>query len=223
MKTTFAALALGLAAPAAWAQPPTPPVPAPPVSPSEEAIDPARLAAAEHMVRMMMPPGTLRRLMADSFGNMNSLMGMDMAVFGGEGTGRSIADAASENDPHFGERTRISNDITAQAMGEIMGEIEPDYLQVLARYYARRFTVAELGEMTGFFTTPIGRKYVDVSFAMMTDPAFMQEMMTAMMRPMLESFPRIEERIRAATAHLPPAPQTETAGDDEDREDEPAD
>lgn len=216
MKTILAGLALCWAAPA-LAQAPMPERAA---APAEQAVDPIRLAAAKRMVDAMLPPGAFRRVMSGYLGGMDSLFDMDMGSLGteGEGAGTSLGEAASEGDPHFRERMRISNEITIQAMGDLMAEWEPELRNLFARHYAARFTVPQLDEMTTFFSTPTGRQYVEVSMAMAGDPAFMQNMMTSLMPRMMAAFPRIEARIRAATAHLPPAPGTAEPDPDPDED-----
>lgn len=220
MKTMLAALALGLAAPSAFAQSPaSPATPPPPAQPAAEAPEPARLAAAQRMVDAMMPPGMFRRAMSGIFGGADSIFDMNMGMFGAEGeeAGTTLGEASSEGDPHFRERMRITNEVSAQAMNEMMIELEPEFRTAFVRYYALRFTVNELDELAAFFTTPTGRKYSEISSSMTGDPAFMQGLMVTLMPRIVESSAGIEERIRAATAHLPPPPgaaNAEEVGED---------
>src|SRR3546814_18844746 len=46
----------------------------------------------------------------------------------------------------------------------------PGLFDAMARAYARRFTVAQLGEIETFFRTPTGRIYVTESMNIMSDP-----------------------------------------------------
>ncbi len=122
--------------------------------------------------------------------------------------GRTFAELTAERDPHFQERMRITNEIAGEVVGETMSAAEPELRSVFARYFARRFTLPELDEMVAFFSTATGRKYADVALTMTQDPAFV-ELMTAMVPRFMQMGAGVEERIRAATAHLPPAPAEE--------------
>jgi len=212
-RTSLAAFVLGFATPAPAAQPPASAAPAPPM---EAAIDPARLAAAERMIEAMMPAGTLQRVFAGDLFPLDPLMGMNAASLGipGVEADTSLGETIAAEDPHFRERMRIEGEIMREAMAALVGEMEPDMRRIFARFFARRFDIAELEEMTRFFVTATGRKYVEASFTMMNDP-MMTELVAAMMPRMMEAFPRIEERMRAATAHLPRPATAEPSADEE--------
>lgn len=209
----LAAFVLGFATPPLAAQAPAP---AAPVPQAEAAVDPARLAAAERMIETMMPPGMLQRAFAQTMFPIDSIMSMDAAALGlpGAPADASLGETIAAADPHFQERMRIESEIMREAMAGLVGEMEPDMRRIFARFFARRFDLAELEEMTRFFATPTGRKYVETSFNMMSDPA-MTELVGVMAPRMVEAFPRIEERIRAATAHLPRPATEEQSPDDE--------
>jgi thiaminase len=74
-----------------------------------------------------------------------------------------------------------------------------------ANHFARRLTLAELNELIAVFSTPTARKYTEAWLGMAQDADF-AEVMREMMPQMMETAGRLEERIRAATAHLPPPP-----------------
>jgi hypothetical protein len=211
--TVLAAFVLGVATPSLAAQAPAPAAPAPQV---EAAVDPARLAAAERMIEAMMPPGTLQRVFASDMFPLDPLMGMNAGSLGipGVEAGASLGESIAAEDPHFRERMRIEGEIMREAMATLVSEMEPDMRRIFARFFARRFDLAELEEMTRFFITPTGRKYVEASFTMMNDPV-MTELVAAMMPRMMETFPRVEERISAATAHLPRPAAAEPSDDEE--------
>ena len=202
------ALALGLFTAPLAAQTAPPPV-------AEEAIDPARLAAAGRLAALLVPEGIFMRMFSGMPG-MESLMAMRPAELGApaepgaaaDDGEPSFADLAAERDPHFQERMRITNQIMGEAMGEAMSAAEPEMRSVFARFFARRFTLPELDEMVAFFASATGRKYADVALTMTQDPAFL-EMMTAMVPRFMQIGVGVEERIRAATAHLPPEPAPE--------------
>ena len=193
MKVLAAALALGLAAPAV-AQP----QPAPPAAHSPE-----HLAAAERVVALILPPGGLATLLNDEAAMQNEMFAA---------IGAAVADG-EEADPHLVERMRITNEVTNQAVAEVLTELEPQFRSLFATLLVRRFTVPELDELAAFFTTPAGRKYAEMTFTIGQDPA-LTEFVLSLVPRMIEAGPRIEERVRAATAHLPP-PELYDGGADE--------
>ena len=217
----FAVLALGLAAPAPAlaAQPPA----AAPAPPAAAAPDPARLAAAGRLVALVMPEDALQRMLSQGIPGMAAAvmemspedMGMpETAGLSEADRHRSFAELAGTRDPHFRERMQISMRVSTEVMAEMMRETEPAMTRAFAAYFARRFTLAELNELVGLFSTPTARKYIEAMFGMADDPAFI-EMMRSMMPQMMEAGARLEERTRAATAHLPPPPPPPEAGADE--------
>lgn len=190
MRRSFLAiLLLGLAAPALLAQPSAPAPPAPAAAP-----DPARLAAAERLVGLLMPGNLLQRMAGQ--GNL-----------GAELLGPTPSEELGlAHDPHFAERARIRTRVAAEVTVEVMTELEPDIRRMFASFFARRFSLAEIGEMTAFFSTPVGRRYAEVSLTLTEDP-IMLEGMRAMMPRFAAMNDRINERVGAATAHLQPPPE----------------
>lgn len=204
----FAALSLGLVAPALALQPPVPPAAA--------ATDPARLAAAERLVALVMPEDAMRRMMSQGLPSLTSAM--DMSTLSAEDLGlaetlglseadrtRSLAEVSSQRDPHFRERLQIAVRVSSEVYGEMMAEMMPAMVRGYTDYFARRLTLAEINELIGLFSTPTARKYTETLLGMGEDPAF-GEIMRSMMPQMARMTARMEERIRAATAHLPPPP-----------------
>jgi hypothetical protein len=217
----FATLGLGLAAPALAAQPPA----APPAA-AAEAVDPARLAAAERLVALIMPEDAMRRLLSQGMpGITAAAMEMSPEDLGMAETmglseadrSRSLAEIGSARDPHFRERMQISMRVSSEVMGEMMSEMQPTITRAYANYFARRLTLAELNELIGVFATPTVRKYTNALLTLAEDPAFI-ELMRSMMPRMMAAASRLEERTRAATAHLPPAPVPAAATDPDDAE-----
>jgi hypothetical protein len=173
----LAALLLGLAAPALLAQPAAPPAPA-------AAPDPARLAAAERLVDLVMPSDLLRRALTGE-------------IPGAE----TPPDQLDPGDPQARERARIRDRITHDVIAEAMVAAEPAMRRLIAAFFARRFTAAEMGEMAAFFATPAGRKYAESALTLMQDPTLMEGMRAIMPLAATMSM-RIDERVHAATAHL---------------------
>lgn len=179
----LAALVLGLAAPALLAQPPAPPAPA-------AAPDPARRAAAERLVDLIMPGDLLRRTMAQEFPGADAEAQTPPEELG------------LPADPHFRERMEIRARVTREVVAETMIALEPDLRRLFASFFARQFSLAEIGELTAFFSTPTGRRYAGITLALAQDPLVM-ERMRAMMPLAATLGMRIDERVAAASAHLP--------------------
>jgi len=218
MKSICFALALAAAAPAIAAQP------APTALAAKPAIDPERLALAKQAVAAIMPPGTMQRVMKDSMGNMEEMMlggmfdmkGTDLGVTG-EGKHKTMREAMAEKDPHFEERLRITNRVMAEEMGAIFTRMEPRIAEGMARAYARRFTVAELTEINRFFASPAGASFARQSFELSTDPELTSAMI-GFMPEMMKEMPAMGEKLKKATAHLPPPPKDEKDAESEDAE-----
>jgi hypothetical protein len=86
-----------------------------------------------------------------------------------------------------------------------MNDVEPEVRAAMARAYARRFTVAQLGDLERFFATPTGAVYANESMMLMMGPDMMQAMQSFMPRLMKE-MPTIMARVQEATKDLPPIP-----------------
>ena len=217
MKFMLAALALGsLASPAAGQATEAEAAQAP-------APDAATVHAAERFVELILPRGVLQQMFGSGgLVGMESMLDVRIADFGPlEGVSEpvdpnlTIAEAMQARDPHFRERMRISSEVMNRIVGEVFTTLEPEFRAAMAEMYARRFTRAEFEEMNVFFAREPGRKFAQIAFTMMQDPAF-QRMMRTMMPRMAEAGPRIAREVATATAHLPPPPDEDS--DDEDHE-----
>jgi hypothetical protein len=99
-------------------------------------------------------------------------------------------------------------------MGEeltpILTQLEPQLRAGLARAFARRFTVAQLADMNAFFATPSGSAMAGSFLSLFADPDVVLEMSKS--APLLaKAMPGIIAKVEAATAHLPPKPDYESA------------
>lgn len=162
--------------------------------------DPERLAAAERVVDRIWPIGTFRRVM-------DSTIDSTMAMVTGAGeamaqtawipednskdarraqhearTGRPLS-GTSEGDA---TATASSEEAEAgvrrmtEAMIPIFERIEPPIRAAIARIYARRYSLSELGELDAFFATPTGARYAEDSLTLMNDPEMVQTMASMM-------------------------------------------
>jgi hypothetical protein len=184
------------------------------------AVDPARLKLAEQIANKLIPPGSYQKLMKDvadqmAGGMIEQMMGMDAAIIAKSAgadakdvEGKSLGELASSADPHFKERMDITMKVMFDEMGKLMSAMEPTARAALAKVYARKYDVRQLGDMNAFFATPSGSVFAGDFFATFSD----KEMMSAMMGEMpklLEAMPAIMKKAEEATAHLPPAPKPE--------------
>ena len=176
---------------------------APVMEPAMDAVeslpepDPERLAAAERVVNRIWPLGTLRRVT-------ESTVDSTVAMVAGVGEGMATTEWAATDDSKEARRARheertgrplsgttegdgagvmrSSEDVAAEMrrMNEVMlpifERIEPPIRMALARIYARRYSLAELGELDAFFATPTGARYAADSMTLMNDPEMVQAM-----------------------------------------------
>jgi hypothetical protein len=206
----LAILALVISTPV-FAQQPTAPT-------SAEVPDPTRLEAAKPVVEKLWPIGTYRRMMDGTMSKlidsmMDSMMGMKASDIIGtvdksgkaakELGNNSIGELASKADPNFRERMKLTMDAMMSGMIPIMERIEPQVRDNLAKIYARRFTAAQLADMSTFFATPSGKAYAEQSMLVFMDPEMIQGMQ-AFVPELMKSMPDIIKKAEAATAHLPP-------------------
>lgn len=208
IRTALAAsLALGMPALAQTA--PSPPLAAP---------DPARLAAAEKAVAVLVPKGIYQRMMRDQYPKMMDammaqMMGKTADELGvpaekGEG-GKTFEETVGNADPHFRERVQIMSRVFGEEMGGVFDKIEPRVRSGLARAFARKFTAQQLDDMNTFFATPSGAVFADQYLLTFMDPELTQEMMAATPE-MMKAMPEIMKKVEKATAHLPSPPKPKT-------------
>ncbi len=181
-------------------------------------IDPVRLEAAKKTVDYLFPLGTYERMMKGTMDQMMSQMMMsmgnmrmgDLAGAGGvakgdmpEGMGdKTLAEMATEMDPHYQERTQISTKVIMDEMVDLMIGMEPAVRGALTNIYARKFSVGQLTEMNGFFATDTGSAFARDYMMVFVDPEMMQSMMS-MVPEMMQAMPEIMKKVEEATAHLP--------------------
>ncbi|MCC2978072.1 DUF2059 domain-containing protein [Sphingomonas sp. PL-96] len=208
IRALFLASAL-LAAPVASAQtkPATPAITLGPV-------DPARLAAAQRTIALLVPQGIYARMTRDQWPRMleaslAGMKGLSAADLGGSGAGSPL-DALRAKDPDFDERLDIMVRVMGEELTPILTQLEPELRAGLARAFARRFTVAQLADINAFFATPSGTVMAENFLSLFADPDVMLEMSRS--APLLaKAMPGIIAKVEAATAHLPPKPDYESA------------
>lgn len=192
---------------------------------AKDKADPARLAAARPVIDKLWPLGTYKKMMdrtldamMDSMlASMFDMKASDLAAMGGANASEarklgdaSLNDLARAGDPHFEERMRITMQVMMGEMTTLMTKVEPDVRQAMATAYARRFTLAQLGDIDRFFATPTGRIYAGESLLLMSDPEMIKAMQ-AFTPELMKAMPGIIEKTKQATAHLPLPPKKQAA------------
>ncbi|MDZ7587655.1 MAG: DUF2059 domain-containing protein [Parasphingorhabdus sp.] len=187
-------------------------------------VDPARLAVAKVTVDYLFPIGTYERMMKGTFDKlmdsmMTSVMGMSAGDLGGMAGASdeemknvdpdaTIGDMAKQADPHFEERMRISTRVMMDEMVTLISSIEPQVRDALSNIYARKYDARQLNEMNAFFKTDTGGTFARDYMMAFVDPEMLQSMMS-MVPKMMQEMPKIVEKVKVATAHLPPPPKSE--------------
>jgi hypothetical protein len=201
------ALTLGIATPAFAQQPPLVADKRPLVANSApldaraaETLDPARVTAARTLLDVVMPP-------AKRDGMIDSMMRGMMANLSQAMLGSPQMKAAFEADPRAGEifqkffQRQQANSLTALKANF------PGMMEAMARAYARRFTVTQMGEMRTFFETPTGQVYIGQAATIVNDPdvaKWQRDLMTKEMGKM----PAEIEAMMAEIKALPPKGKT---------------
>ncbi|GGN53904.1 hypothetical protein GCM10011349_28990 [Novosphingobium indicum] len=182
---------------------------------AEAPVDPARLAAARQTVDYVFPAGTYARIMNATMDKiMDSVMDSvgkmpikDLAGMGGVDTSKlssaSLSEIMAIYDPHYKERMTLTTHTMMGEMTTMMTEFEPEIRDGLAHAYAAKFDVKQLGELNAFFATPTGSEYAADSYMIMMSPKVMDKMQ-AFMPKMMKQMPAIVEKVKTATADLPP-------------------
>jgi hypothetical protein len=191
LRTALLLLAL-LPAPLAAQSPPPAPAPAPAPEPAA-----ANVAAAAEVVDLILPPTMRDQMMEQLMGAM--MQGMTSAMMDSP-----ELRAAFEREP----RARpVFEKALAQQQAETMTLIKsemPGMVTAMTRAYARRFSLAELGDMKRFFGSPSGQAYVLKSPTVMSDPDVMR-WSQAMIGRALDKAPAAAKALRDEINALPPA------------------
>jgi hypothetical protein len=188
---------------------PAPAAPSPPAAAS--ALDPARIAAAERLVALIVPPEVMRRMLGFPMAGMDAVMDMtpeqlDLGPelgFSEADRHRPIREMMSRFDPHFRERLEIRGRVTMEVFAEIMESVQPEITHAMVEFYAGNLTLEELDASVAYYSTPAGRHFAEVAGNVLQDPAFTR-LMTRIAPRFGQAMATVEERVRAATAHLPP-------------------
>lgn len=183
------------------------------IAPLPVAASPAATAIAAKLF----PDGTYRKIFGDSFttmvsGMVNELgdvqLGDFMKAYGVDATAETKLDKATLNkiaaliDPAFKDRTRLVVTAMLKGMIPLFEKMEPGLRAGLAESLARRFTLAELRELTAFFDTPTGSNFASQQMLLFMDPAVMGQMQTQIPK-ITQAMPALVGDALKATAGLP--------------------
>jgi len=196
------------------------PIAASPVSVSLGAASPgAASPGAAVIAAKLFPDGTYRKILGETFSKMMSGMidqlgdvPLDdfMKAYGVDATAAPKLDKPTMNkiaaivDPAFKDRTRLMMNATLRGMIPLFETMEPELRAGLAESLARRFTPAELRELTTFFDTPTGSSFASQQMLLFMDPAVMGRMQTQIPK-MTQALPALAGDAIKATAGLPKA------------------
>jgi hypothetical protein len=196
-KTIFAALLASSASMGAAQAPPaqirtvTVEGAAAPAPTTVAAPDPARLAAARQFVDAVLPSGTIEQAMVEGFR---------------AAAREELADPEHRRrDPHLAERIRLSEPVVIEEARRILTELDPSARAVLADFYARHMSVAELEEGSRFFAGPVGRRFYEGVFKLAVSDDY-NRAMQALAPDAITAVAGIEQRFAAVAAEMPPIP-----------------
>ncbi|SER40561.1 DUF2059 domain-containing protein [Sphingobium sp. YR768] len=180
-------------------------------------VDPTLLAKAQPIAAIILPNGTMERMMGPMMQKMigpmmDGMTKMPIREFlkvGGMDPEQadSLGEATIEQmmaiiDPNFRKRMDVIVNTMMPAMGRFMGRYEPDMREGMAEAFAHRYDAAELDQIAAFLKTPTGGKFGAGFMELATDPHYigrMQKIMPDMMRAM----PDILKSSEAELAKLP--------------------
>ena len=187
----------------------------------ETALDPAAVAAAKPVIDRLWPLGTYRRLMDGTMSKMidammdqmSQMRSEDMNPVGKpdrEASGKTMGELMQASDPHYRERMRITTEVMFKEMLPLFDRVEPMLRDSMTRIYARKFSVAQLGDMERFFAAPTGEIYAREWMLAFMDPEMVKGMQ-AFMPDLIKAMPAIMAKVTEATKHLPPLPKRTNA------------
>lgn len=192
-------------------------------------IDPALLAKSERIADAIVPAGSYRKIMAETFQKVVGPMmeGMEqvplstIANFAGVREsnialkeGATTSDVMTIIDPYYKQRNRAMMTKITDVMIDLSDEIEPSIRTGMARAYARRFSASELEAAAAFYETETGAKIAGESLAIFASPEVMSASME-MMPKFMERFLGVMEEITTGSDAFPPARSFEDLSDDE--------
>ncbi|MCB4861598.1 MULTISPECIES: DUF2059 domain-containing protein [unclassified Sphingobium] len=182
-----------------------------------QSVDPALLTKAQPIAAVILPNGTMEKMMGPMMQKMMGPMmdgmtrmpireflkvgGLDpeRAEHLGEGT---IEEMMAIIDPNFRKRMDVIVNSMMPAMGRFMGRYEPDMREGMAEAFAHRYSAAELDQIGAFLKTPVGAKFGAGFMELAADPHYIGRMQK-IMPEMMQAMPEIMKSSAAELAKLP--------------------
>jgi hypothetical protein len=180
-------------------------------------VDPALLAQARPIASIILPDGTMARMMGpmmqkimapmmDSFTKMPI---RDLLKAGGIEADKAdalnpatIEEIMAILDPNFRKRMDVMLNTMMPALGQFMGRFEPDMREGMAEAFASRYNAAELGEISAFMKTPTGAKFGSGFMELAADPHYLGKVQ-AMIPEMMRAMPEILQKSVTEMGTLP--------------------
>ncbi len=182
-----------------------------------QSVNPALLAKAQPIASIILPNGTMEKMMGPMMQKMMGPMmdgmtkmpireflkvgGLDpeRAESLGEGT---IEEMMAIIDPNFRKRMDVIVNTMMPALGRFMGRYEPVMREGMAEAFAYRYSAAELDQIGAFLKTPVGAKFGAGFMELATDPHYIDRMQK-IMPEMMQAMPEIMKSSAAELAKLP--------------------
>jgi len=192
-------------------------------------IDPALLSKGERIAQAVVPQGSYRKIIAETFKSIVEPMmeGFDevplsvIASFAGVGEdeiklkeGAKLSDLMMIVDPHYKKRNRTMMSKLSDIMIDLSDDIEPSIREGMAKAYARRFTAKDLEAVAQFYETESGAKIAGESLGIFASPEVMSASME-MMPQFMERFFGEMESITKGSDDLPPPRKFSDLSDEE--------
>lgn len=181
-------------------------------------IEPALLAKGERIANAVVPTGSYRKIIAETFKKVVEPMmeGMDqiplsvITNFAGVSEeevtlkpGAKLSDIMMIVDPHYKQRNRTMMSKLSDIMIDLSDDIEPSIRDGMAKAYARRFSAKDLEAVAQFYETESGAKIAGESLGIFASPEVMSASME-MMPKFMERFFGEMEAITKGSEDLPP-------------------
>jgi hypothetical protein len=193
------------------------PAPLPAPTTDAQPVDPALFAKARLIAAIILPDGTMERMMGPMMQKMMGPMmdGMtkmpirDLLKAGGMDADQAdrLGEASIEEimaivDPNFRKRMDIVANTMMPAMGKFMSRYEPDMRDGMAEAFSYRYSAVELDQINAFLKTPTGAKFGAGFMELATDPHYLDRMLK-IMPEMMQAMPEIMKPVGEEMAKLP--------------------
>jgi hypothetical protein len=148
----------------------------------------AQRRAASELINLIMPPSSREAMLATMIeGQMTMVRNNLMNVPAIKSALERSPGARSVFDRFVARQTQFSVETITERL--------PGMIEAMSEAYARRFTLEQLQEMSVFFQSPTGQRYVEQSTSIMNDPAI-AAWQSGLMRATFARLPEEMRRLR---------------------------